>query len=198
MKTHKNNIKTTAALLFAVILMAAGSGCSYISDAVEGAITERSAFSIEANYDSLYQSVNMRWEETGGGNFAGYEIYISETQDDEYAGYVLIESRWRDEGNNSISTGDNESLNDVYTLTYSHDVSGILSDTFPNGPGTYFYRVGIIKWDKNLNERTEKNGYSPPYDPNDPSNTSWDNEYNYNIHTKIEKISGAALVKIGE
>ncbi len=196
MKTHNNNIKSKAALLFAVILMAAGSGCSYVSDAVEGAITERSAFSIEANYDGLSQNVNIRWEETGGKNFAGYEIYISETQDDEYAGYVLVESRWRDETNFSTGTGDQESLNDVYTLTYSHYVNDIVYGTFPNGPGTYFYRMGIIKWDKDLNERTEKNGYSPPFDPNNPSDTSWDNEYNYNLHTKIDKISGAALVKI--
>jgi hypothetical protein len=195
MKTNKNNLNIISALFFSVAVLAAGSGCSYVSDAIEGAITDRAAFSINASYNSSAREVTITWDETGGSNFAGYEVYISDEQDNEYAGYQLIESRWRDESDISVGTGDNESLHSFYTSSYTHDVSGIASGSFPNGPGTYFYRVGIIQWDDDLDERTTDNGYNPPYDPSDTTE-QWDTETNYNNKTDIDKISGYTQVEI--
>ncbi len=193
MKNHKKNLNILSAFLFSVVVLFAGSGCSYVSDAVEGAITNRSSFSINASYNSAAQEVTVTWDETGGGNFAGYEIYITEEQDNEYAGYVLIESRWRDELG-GLTGGSNEGLNFNSPGSYVHDVSGIVSNSFPNGPGTYFYRVGIIEWDEDLEDRTTDNGYNPPYSSGTP--LAYDTEGNYNSHTDIDEISGFVQVEI--
>lgn len=190
MKIHKNNLNILSAFLSGVIVLTAGVGCSYLSDAVEGAITNRAAFSIDASYNRSAQQVTLTWDETGGSNFAGYEIYITDEQDNEYAGYTLVESKW------SNGLGTSSHLEDVSRGYYTHDVNSIVSSSFPNGPGTYFYRIGIIEWDDDLDERTDDNGYSHPYDPNNPSSTAWDNEYNYNNQTNIDKISGYVQVDI--
>jgi hypothetical protein len=196
MKIFINKINRISGFIFSVALFAAGSGCSYVSDAIEGAITERAAFSINASYNSAAQEVTITWDETGSSNFAGYEIYITEEQDNEYAGYLLIESRWRDQSDSYVGSGNNEDLDDFYTSSYTHDVSGIVSGSDPNGPGAYFYRIGIIDWDDDLEDRTSENGYNPYYDPSSPLDTSWDAENNYNNHTGIDKISGYVQVNI--
>ena len=181
--TMMKNIRIyMAALAFLTVSM--GTGCSYVSDMVEGAITKRSGFSITADYDSVLKRVTVTWDELDSSdNFAGYEIYITSEKDDEYAGYELVASRYVNNGA--------PSLHESATNNYIHNASAIASGTLLDGPGRYFYRVGIINWDDNPSKRTRDKGYDVDIDG------VWiDNEINYNAKTNIDKISGYVPVDI--
>jgi len=162
--------------IMCVLAVMAGTGCSYVSDAIEGAIMERSSFSIEAE-NLGGDNIQIRWSELGSGqNFAGYEIYITDEADNEYAGYELVASRYY----NDLSAN----LDDSYTNSYTYSDAG--------RSGVYFYRVGIINWDEDPEDRTIENGYSPEYDEFDP--TAFETSSNYAGNTDIDKISGYARV----
>ena len=105
-----------------ILLFYSLTGCSYVSDYIEGEITNRASFSITAEYNSGTGEVDLSWTETDSSDsFAGIEIYRSKYANDEYAPYGIIGS----------------SLSYIDTFT----------DTTPPS-GTYFYRVGFIHWDE--------------------------------------------------
>lgn len=177
------NTKKKLFIIFTTTLVALyNAGCSYVSDMIEGAITERASFSIVSSYDNGTNQLTVAWEETdSSSNFAGYEIYITMNVNDEYSGYEIIASKWLN----------NTDLELYTTTSYSYDVSNILNQSWPKGPGTYFCRVGIIHWDDQEEERTEENGYEVD------ENEEWiDNENNYNINSNISQISGSAIIEI--
>ncbi len=153
----------------ALVLLLAG--CSYVMDSIEGAITARSSFSIEAEYSGGV--VTIRWDESPGfGDFAGFEIY---TAGDEYDDYNLLASRFEDESGADVGTGDYEGLDSSSTRSYSYAPPS----------GTHFYRVGIIQWDEDADKLTSRYGPGYFYD-----------QSAYNAETSINKISGYAMVTI--
>lgn len=154
------------------------TGCSYVSDSIESAITERSSFSIDATYNGV-NTVTITWDKTdSSSNFAGIEIYRTKYRDDEYSDYELIMSKYRNRtggaGDGSLGSGSTTSFSDT--------------DLPPSdGNGVYFYRVGFIHWDEDPGDRTNSNGYFP---------AETDNESNYNSNTDIDSISGYSRVVI--
>lgn len=163
-----------------VLLLA---GCSYTMDFIEGAITSRSSFSIEAEYIVATQSVDIRWDESGdSGGFAGFEIYMTEHTNNEYADYIAVAAGY-DLDPSALPTGlifdTDASLLNGSTRSYSHYVAGL------TGHGNvYFYRVGIINWDEeDPSKRTFENGYTNP-------------STDYIDKTNIDKISGYVMVTI--
>ncbi len=170
----KTNLKIYG-FFFAVITAAAFflPGCSYMADAIEGAITERASFSIDAEYNSSTNEVTITWDESGSFNdFAGFEIYRTSEANDEFSKYIVIASYYQGSPTVGLSNS-----------SYTYNVGTI--------NGVYFYRVGIIAWDEDDETDREKN-YS--------GGTGWDNEpdreWNYNHHTDIDRISGYAMVRI--
>lgn len=151
------------------------TGCSYVTDSIEGAITNRASFSADAVYSG--GSVTITWDEADfDSDFAGIEIYRTSEPNDEYSNYMLVASQyqiWNGSGYTSTSTPE---LGYYYTTSYT--------DTSSLSSGIYFYRVGIIYWDDPSDERTPENGYT--------GITATD----YNGKTHIEKISGYAQVVI--
>lgn len=161
-------------------------GCSYIMDSIEGRLTDRASFSIEASYDPVLDQVTIKWGERGSGDdFAGYEIYVTEEPNDEYVGYELAASFYEDPNPYIMWLSGNLSNN--LTDTCVLDVSGLAA----NAPGIYFFRVGLINWDEG-DEDDRIDDYI--------GGTLWNAEPNrrdnYWIHTDISKISGYAMVEI--
>ncbi len=156
----------------ALVLLLAG--CSYTMDFIESAITARSSFSIEAEYDAMSNTVSIRWDENPGlSDFAGYEIYVTR---DEYDDYDLLASRFENESGGG-EDGTYKNLDSSSTRDYSY--------TPPPGPGVYFYRVGIIEWDEDDDEL--ENLYGALY---------FNNPAAYNAETSINKISGYRMVTV--
>jgi len=150
------------------------TGCSYVSDSIEGAITDRSSFTLNAEYSKIGGHVDLTWEETdSSSNFAGIEIYRTKYPNDEYSEYILVRSRYEDSACNQ--SGGDPSLGNGYTTNYSD--SNLPS--LPLYQGIYFYRVAFIHWD----EDQEDADYIR-------------NETNYYIHTEIDSISGYGKVVI--
>lgn len=165
-------IKSIAAIL---LLLYSLTGCSYVSDYVEGRITTRASFSINAEYDGT--DVVLSWDETDwSGDFAGIEIYRSSYANDEYAPYEMIAYRW-DNG-----SGNYELLNNPSVKQYTDNL------TPRPVTGVYFYRVGFVHWDDSLEDRTAGNGYSG----SNPDYT----QTTYHSKTSIRKVSGYAKVII--
>jgi hypothetical protein len=127
-KSMKNIIK------LALLLIILNSGCSYVSDTIEGKISTRSSFSID-----VFQSGNdviVKWDENfDSEDFAGIEIYRTKEPNNEYSTYILIENRWG-----------NYSLGNPYTASFTH-VNGA------SNKGIYFYRVACINWEDPKDER---------------------------------------------
>jgi hypothetical protein len=132
--------------ILAAFLSTMFTGCSYVSDYVEGAITDRASFSVKAEYDG--SNVILKWDETDSSdNFAGIEIYRTSKANDEYSRYELVASRY--ENNNLI----NGNLDTGSTVKYT--------DQFPPSNGIYFYRVGII----HIEDDDDDNPYDASYEP---------------------------------
>ncbi len=179
MRTEKSRF--AGKTLLGIVLLAGAlalQGCSYVSDYVESKITNRASFSITAELSG--SNVIIRWDETDySGNFAGYEIYVTESPNDEYAGYRIIAGRWA--GIESAPCyKDDANLEYSSTRSHSHDKNLITGNL--GGVGIYFFRVGIIHWDDNVEDRTAENGYIG----------YWDSVTNYNNKTNIDAISGYA------
>jgi hypothetical protein len=171
------NMKYLKLIIITAIINSSFIGCSYVSDMVEGAITKRASFSVKAEYIASSNEVRLTWDKTdSSGNFAGIEVYRTSQANDEYADYELVASR---ETASSLGNGN--------TTSYS--------ETNPPS-GIFFYRIGFIHWDESLEKRTQENGYNPPYDPNNPTDTSWDSKSNYDRNTDIDAISGYGNVNI--
>ncbi len=151
------------------------TGCSYVSDSIEGAITDRSSFSVNAEYNGV-NTVTLTWDHTDSSdNFAGIEIYRTKYPNDEYSEYILIRSTYEDSSHNT--SGGDISLANGSTTTYS-------DSDLPSSYGIYFYRVGFVHWDEDPSDRTSENGYTG------------DTETDYYNNTDIDSISGYARVLI--
>ncbi len=165
-------MKYTILIIYVTLLQFIFTGCSYVSDMVEGAITDRASFSINAR--QVGNNVVITWSETDlSTDFAGIEIYRTRKANDEYSGYITIADKDNDA---SLASGS--------TVTYTHVNANLTK-------GVYFYRVGLIHWDESPYDRTIENGYSPEY-----PDAGWDGTTNYNSHTDIDAISGSARVEI--
>ncbi len=174
--------------ILAATMIATVTACSYVVDMVERSITKRASFSITATYVKG-SGVTISWDESGGGNFAGYEIYMTEEPDDEYSGYIIIGGPY--------STIETYSIAPYYRVDSSLTSSSTQSFIFQNpelsnllsapqlGPGRYFFRVGIIDWDENPDKRTVENGYVYQVP-----------EQDYPANTDISEISGLAAVDL--
>ena len=123
-------------IIIAAFLSTMFTGCSYVSDSIEGAITERSSFSATATYDPT--GITVSWDKSDtDAEFAGVEIYRTSRANDEYAKYILVASRY--EG--SVISGD-LTLGSMTTCKVN----------LPGTSGVYFYRVGIIYMGKDDND----------------------------------------------
>ena len=117
-------------IILAAFLSTMFTGCSYVSDMVEGRITDRASFTATATYSGSVITIN--WDNSDwSSDFAGIEIYRSSKPNDEYATYTLVA--------NKISHPAKD-LDNPQTSSFSYPVS------LPSG--VYFYRVGYIHWDK--------------------------------------------------
>jgi len=204
----KKTIYTALKILpvLTAILIGSSSGCSYVMDAIEGKLRNRAAFSIDASYDSTTKKVTISWDESGSdpdGCFPGYEIYISSEKDDEYVGYILavspfeyesnlIETPGIDDDGDLVFTSDLSTLENPSTSSFVMDVSPLInSSSIQYGPGKYFFRVGIIKWDRSkLDDRIDKYIGGANY-----CNIT-NKEANYYIHTNIDDPSGYAMLDL--
>ncbi len=128
-------------IIFISILQLLFTGCSYVSDTIEGAITDRASFSANAQQDG--SNVVLTWGETDlSSDFAGIEIYRTREANDEYSGYITIADRW-----------DTGSLASGTTGTYTHLNAN-------SNTGVYFYRVSFIHWDEPIDEDTGSRPYT--------------------------------------
>ncbi|MFW6368820.1 MAG: hypothetical protein ACOCZ9_03690, partial [Spirochaetota bacterium] len=101
----------------------------------------------------------LDWGNPGGsGDFAGYEIYRTSKRNDEFSDYELVAFRY---GPSFQSHPDLESIS---TNTFT--------DEYTPTSGTYFYRVGVVVWPEDEDER--------------------DGERDYNDNTLLERISVSA------
>ena len=112
--------------------------------------------------------------------FAGYEIYITETPNDEFAGYKLIAGPY--------SLGVSGAV-EMASL-YSQDTRSA-TVTISRDPGSVYYiRVGAVVWGQatDSNKRKEWDGWTDTYG-------DLDNEKFYNLKTSLDRISGGARVQ---
>ncbi len=123
-------------LIIAAFLSTIFTGCSYVSDMVEGAITKRASFTATAVYSG--GNVIVSWDKTDSSDkFAGIEIYITPTANEEAANYNLVASRYYPASNPTLANGQ----------TTSFSVTAPASGATPQ---IYFYRVGFIHWDDDV------------------------------------------------
>jgi len=169
-------MKYIRTIIYVTLLQFILTGCSYVSDMVEGAITDRASFSIQAQ--QVGNDVVITWSETDlSTDFAGIEIYRTRKVNDEYSGYVTVRDRW--------DAGYTVLLNTGTTTSCTVPKPSLDGATTPPGTsGIYFYRVGFIQWDEPVGERTIDNGYTGS------------ESVDYNNHTDIDAISGSARVEI--
>ncbi len=185
MKTRNMMIKAIP-LLFAIFAVGM-TGCSYVVDAIEGAIMNRSSFSIEASYNGGF--VDISWDESGGGEaFAGWEIYMTKEPDDEYAGYAVVAARYDLEPLN-VNIGESSTItfvdDAVLALGAANSFSLNVGGINPGDAGVYFFRVGKIHWDEE------------DQDKRDDDFPTWaSDEGYYEGETNIGAISGQARVEI--
>ncbi len=168
-------------IIFAAFLSTMFTGCSYVSDMVEGKITDRASFTVTAVYNG--SSVNLTWDNTDfSDNFAGIEIYRTFKKNDEYSQYDLVASKYYPSPSD-LDSGSTTTFTDSSLTTYHNSTPASNLDS----KGVYFYRVAFYHWDKSRDERTPANGYS------DPDNPNMDNYYD---KTNIDAVSGNARVVI--
>ncbi len=177
----------TLSIISAVLLI----NCSNVMDYIEGRITKRSSFSIEAGYDPS-GNIIVSWTESGGS--AGTEIYMSEEPNDEFVGYMIVGGRFSGIGSSDYYQ-DYDNLKDPNTKSFIYPSSKISNISSKIGKGLYFFRVGFIGWDES-DEQKRKDTYI--------GKTNWDTntfpdffiQQNYQIHTVLDDISGYAKVDI--
>ncbi len=163
-----------------MITAATLSGCSYGMDLVEGAITNRAAFSIDATYNGT-DTVTVTWDETSSSDqFAGYEVYMTRYAWDEYGNYEVVAA------NIDIS----DSLPDIVvsftTIAASPALIAVLPDS--TNEGEYYFRVALYKFDKK-----PKSEWSDPDVPEYYGDTL---PADYEDHTSLISVSGFAAVDI--
>jgi hypothetical protein len=160
-------------IILALFLSTMFTGCSYVSDTVEGRLTDRASFTATAVYNG--SSVNLTWDNTDfSDNFAGIEIYRTFKKNDEYSQYDLVASKYYGSGS-GLNSGNTINFTDSSLTTYHNPTPA----SNPESKGVYFYRVAFYHWDQDTDERE----YST-------------DESNYYIHTDIDEVSGNARVVI--
>lgn len=178
-------VKRFCALTIGGLLLMGGLSCSYVMDSVEGAITKRSSFSVDVKVDGT--NITFDWSKDAPSidaeAFAGYEIYVSDTANDEFAGYSVLRAGY---DINAIVPGTDGDL--LSTTTNSVQVSLAAIPIDYRTPGnTYFFRVGIIYWDEETQEDRDENWTNPVWSGNE--------EYYYKTGSSIEEVSGGAMVE---
>jgi len=165
------------------ILFLTLTNCSYMMDAIEGTIDNRASFSISARLDG--DTVYITWDEIDSSDsFAGYEIEMTKSPDDEYSGYATVAARYDLNVSilpASLSFQVNPGLGISTTKSFNHNVYQLSN-------GVYYYRMGIIYWNDAPDKRTSKNGYEQTGSP------AWDTQTNYFSKTGLNKISGYAKI----
>jgi len=153
-------------IILATFLSTMFTGCSYVSDYVEGKISDRASFTVSAEYIEADDDVELKWDETDSSdNFAGIEIYRTSKPNDEYAEYELVASRHY---TSLLTEGD-----------LSESIKRCRVES-PGSSGTFFYRVGII--------HVENDEDDNPYNPGSTSD--------YEEYTDINAVSGYGEVYI--
>ncbi len=162
-------------LIFFAIVTAI-SACSYMADYVEGEITNRASFSISARY-IVGTGVIVEWNANPSNeSFAGYEIYMTQEPDNEFADYIVVGACYNIDSSSYFQL--EAGLSDSSASKFTHN-------SLPSS-GIYFYRVGVIEWD----ERDYNNDGQDEKKPESPD------EWLYESYTKIADISGSAMVEI--
>lgn len=178
-RLHHIHEKLIIIILVLTAALISGSGCSYVADYIEGALTNRAGFSIDAYYDG--SDVIVSWSESGSGDgFAGYEVYMTEEANNEFADYILVGAPIYEFTHTGTSLYYDNTLNSLKSSkSFTHH------STFLPPGGVYFYRVGIISWDKvdSDNDGDEDDYPDPTYN-------------NYISKTSVTQISGSARVVI--
>jgi len=161
-----------------IILWAIVTGivaCSYAADYIEGEMTNRASFSISARYVAG-TGVIVEWDyDPDNESFAGYEIYMTEDPDNEFADMIVVGARYNI-SSSYFQKVDN--LQNASTTSFTHS-------SLPSS-GIYFYRVGVVNWEERDYDGDGKKDKSP---------TS-PNESLYESYTEIDAISGSAMVEI--
>jgi len=153
------------------------TGCSYVMDSVEGILTNRASFSINAFYVKEDGTLLISWTESLTGesleSFAGYEVYIITKPWDEFGTYELLAAPYNISPQSFFRVVG--ALGSPYTRTAVIPV--LPSDL--NGDGEYYVRLGIIK-----RKKDEDDNYYVM------------NVENYRIYTSLSRISGYQPVSI--
>ena len=128
----------------AAFMILTASGCSYVSDYIEAQITDRASFSIDAEYIPG-TGVVIRWNESGSTNFAGFEVYITEEADDEYAGYTIIAGPYSSISSETYYvTGGSLDISTTNSFTVIPSQVTAIKNALNSGNGGNFF-VGKIK-----------------------------------------------------
>lgn len=152
------------------------TACSYVADYIEGEMTNRASFSISARYEAG-TGVIVEWNASpDADSFAGYEIYMTEEPDNEFADMIIVGARYDISSSPYFQEIDN--LKYTSTTSFTHS-------SLPQA-GIYFYRVGVIEWDEHDYDGDGKDDKKP----SSPSKSL------YESYTSIAEISGSAIVEI--
>lgn len=183
-------IKKYLIMAFAVLMIfPCGISCSYMMDKIEAFMTDRSSFSIDVAY-TPGSGIYISWDQTAEETHAGYEIYITEQVNDQFADYIIIGAPYST-GNSNIFFSDSSLASEgtqSFNLPQSY-IDRIINNTATRsgevlsmGPGKYFFRVAIYTWDDD-----PKSEYIGGTD-------SWMTyiQSNYKNHTNLDQVSGAA------
>jgi hypothetical protein len=164
MKTFKRT-----ALFIVTLLLLSGSGCSYVMDGIEGAITKRASFSIDVTGSGSTRNISWYDASVDLSLFAGYEIYISAQPNTEESKYNVLYSPY------NLSTGNTDvTLASIGTKSKT----GINLSSFH---GVYFIRVGVVNWDDDSDNIATWKGTPSVY---------------YPLHTELDQISGSYKITL--
>ncbi len=176
-------------LPFLIIFVTPLISCSYGIDMLEGALTERASFSIEAEHDGA-STLTVSWEETAPEHFAGWEIYMTIEPWNEYSEYkVIAASEYT-----ALSLPSWITFNDNSSLAADSSRGASISVEVPSDPdmrGEYYVRAAIITFDEKPEDE-----WSDPETPEyygDGENPRYDDYVN---HTSVDSVSGFCPVMI--
>jgi hypothetical protein len=165
-------------VVIAAFLFLPWIGCSYVMDSVEGAITKRSSFSVDVTKSGT--SFTLDWSKDApsidSDAFAGYEIYITNQPNNEFAGYDILLSGYS--SCPGVTGLYDSSLQNSSTkkVTFVYNPSTLSGDT-------YFFRVGVIYWSEEKEEDRVKDWGS-----------GWSHSQRYLSDSQINAISGGTKV----
>lgn len=189
-------------ILFLIIITQVN--CSYVMDSIEGAIRQRASFKISVSFENSTNMITVDWpdaeSEVSSDAFAGYEIYITEDINDEYANYQVVVARYDIAGNIinsslSSSTFNTQQINVVYSSSISNIQFNNSNIAVPTEGGVIFIRVGVIDWDKSSSEDRDDD-WEPYWSGLTPYYFSTDKEWFYTNKSNLSEISGYKMLEI--